>query len=107
MRRIFNFDKMITPIFIKLFFWIGALVTIVGGFVLIGFGIISDSGNFIHIIGGVISLFLGPLLIRVYSEMLIVVFKMQESLVQIRDLQSEQKHMNKRLTDTKERVNMS
>lgn len=106
MGRIFNFDKMITPIFIKLFFWIGVLVTIVGGFVLIGFGIISDSGNFIHIIGGVISLFLGPLLIRVYSEMLIVVFKMQESLVQIRDLQSEQKHMNQRLIDTKESVNM-
>lgn len=106
MGRIFNFDKMITPIFITLFFWMGIVAAMVGGFILIGFGMISDRGNMIHIIGGVISLFIGPLLIRVYSEMLMVVFKMQESLIQIRDLQSEQMHMNQRLINTKETVNI-
>lgn len=85
MGRFFKFEKMITPIFIQVIFWIGCLGSIGFGLFMIGSGFISDSGGFLQIIPGVLSLFIGPIIIRIYCEMLIVVFKMQEALVHIRD----------------------
>lgn len=85
MGRIFNFDKMITPIMIKILFWIGILVAVLSGFFMIGFGIVSKNSSYTPIIFGLISLFLGPIIIRVYCEILIIIFKMQESVVQILD----------------------
>src|SRR5690625_3595409 len=84
---------MITPIFIQIFFWIGFLGSIFGGFGLIGFGIIAKSGGFLHIGAGIGSLFIGPLIVRVYCEMLIVVFKIQGALLDIRDTLSRQEEV--------------
>lgn len=89
----FSFDKMITPIFIKLFFILGILGSIISGVFMIGMGFISDQGGFIQIISGIILLFLGPIIVRIYCEMLIVFFKMQESLIQIRNFHQEQKNV--------------
>lgn len=106
MGKLFNFDKMITPIMIKLFFWIGVLVAIVSGFFMIGYGIIAQNGSFMQVVIGIISLFIGPLIIRIYCEMLIVLFKMQESLVQIRDyFLFEQKNIKQNSYESNEGVN--
>lgn len=80
-----KFEKMITPIFIQIMFWLGVIGSIFGGFGAIGYGIISSSGNFLMVIGGVFLVFIGPILVRIYCEMLIVVFKMQAALIAIRD----------------------
>lgn len=85
MKGIFNFDKMIMPIFIKIIFWLAVIGSILGGIGTMLFGVISDSSNFITIITGLLVLLLGPIIVRLYAEMLIVIFKMQESLIQIRD----------------------
>ena len=95
MRKFFSFDKMITPFIIKFFFWLGILGVLISGFIMIGVGIFSKEGGFMQIITGIISLFLGPILVRIYCEMLIVFFKMQESLVQIRDFLFEQKELKR------------
>lgn len=85
MGKFINFDKMIAPIFIKLLFWIGFIGAIIFGLGMIGFGIIAKDGNFLQVLGGIISLFLGPIIVRIYCEMFILFFKMQELLVHIRD----------------------
>ena len=94
MGKFFKFEKMVTPIIIQIIFWLGFLGSIVAGFFMIGFGIISSSGSFFNVLIGILSLFLGPIIIRIYCEMLIVVFKMQQSLMSIRDLLAEQNKIN-------------
>lgn len=97
MGKFIVFEKMITPIFIQIFFWIGFLGAILGGFGLIGFGIISKSGGFLHIGAGIGSLFISPLVVRVYCEMLIVVFKIQGALLDIRDTLSKQEEVTPKI----------
>lgn len=89
MRKFFSFDKMITPMIIQLFFWVGVIGTIVSGIGMIIVGIMSKEGGMFQIISGVICLFLGPLFVRIYCEMLIVFFKMQASLMQISEMMKE------------------
>lgn len=90
MGKFINFDRMITPLLIKLFFWLGVIGIILASFVSIGFGLFSKNGSLIQVIIGIVMLFLGPIFIRIYCEMLIVFFKMQESLVQIRDYHAQE-----------------
>ncbi|WP_217587536.1 DUF4282 domain-containing protein [Lentibacillus saliphilus] len=90
MGKFLKFEKMITPIFIQIVFWVGFLGSIVGGLFMIGYGIISDSAGFIEIISGFLGMIIGPIIIRIYCEMLIVIFKMQGALIDIRDLLSDQ-----------------
>lgn len=85
MKGILNFDKMIMPIFIKFIFWLSIIGSIIGGIGTIGFGLFADSNKAVTILLGVFILFIGPIIVRLYAEMLIVIFKMQESLIQIRD----------------------
>lgn len=85
MRKMISFDKMIMPIFIKFIFWIAMIASIIGGIGTIGFGLVADTNKFSMIIMGLLILLIGPIVVRLYAEMLIVIFKMQESLIQIRD----------------------
>lgn len=80
-----KFEKMITPLFIQLIFWLGFIGSIIFGVFMIGYGIISESGGFAQIFMGLLTMFLGPIVLRVYCEMLIVIFKMQGALISIRD----------------------
>ncbi|HZW68172.1 MAG TPA: DUF4282 domain-containing protein [Pseudogracilibacillus sp.] len=87
-----KFEKMITPLFIQLIFWIGFALSVVFGLFMIGYGIIADAGGLAQIGLGLLSLFLGPIILRVYCEMLIVVFKMQGALISIRDILNNQQY---------------
>lgn len=91
MKMFLSFDKMITPIIIKIAFWAGVFVTITFSVFLIGFGILSSSGNILFVFLGLITFLVGPVLIRIYCEMLIVFFKVQEALVHIREIVSDRK----------------
>ncbi len=68
------FRKMITPLIIQVLFWIGVAVCIIVG--LVGLA----GGQF----GGIVVILLGPVMVRIYCELLIVVFKIHQSLEQIR-----------------------
>lgn len=81
-----KFEKMITPFFIQLIFWLGVIGSIIGGIGTAIFGIISDSGGIGQILIGIVSMFLGPIIVRVYCELLIVVFKMHSALISIRNI---------------------
>ena len=67
------FRKMITPVIIQILFWIGVVGCVISGLVAIA------SGQ----VGGVIILLLGPVFVRIYCELLIVVFRMFDALQEI------------------------
>lgn len=65
------FKKMITPTFIQIIFWLGVAGAVI-------FGLISIfSGDFLP---GLLTLILGPIMVRIYCEIMIVFFRMQQSL---------------------------
>ena len=89
-RSLLNFDKMITPVLIKILFYIGVAASIIGGIIVFFGGLISafQQNSFGAAIGGLIGgplvVILGILLARVYAELLIVVFQIHENLVAIK-----------------------
>ena len=78
-----NFNKMITPAIIKVIFWIGVAFSVLTGLILMIAGASSPWGGGLQVISGLFVLLIGPLATRIYCEMLILFFKMQESLVHI------------------------
>ncbi|HLS65650.1 MAG TPA: DUF4282 domain-containing protein [Pseudogracilibacillus sp.] len=91
MGKFFKFEKMITPIFIQIIFWLGIIGCIIGGIGMIGFGFISDMSTFPQVIIGLLTMFLGPIIVRIYCEMLIVIFKVQGALTEVRDMMKEER----------------
>ncbi len=85
MGKFLKFERMITPIFIQIVFWIGFIAIIIAGFATAIMGIFSDTGKIVMILSGIATVFIGPIILRVYCEILIVIFKMQGSLIDIRE----------------------
>lgn len=73
-----SFRKMITPTVIKALYWILTLVCIVVGIALMG----EYGDEFIVI--GLLVIFLGPFFVRMWCEMLILMFQINDSLTDIR-----------------------
>lgn len=72
-----NFDKMLTPLIIKIVFWIGAGISVIMGLLMF-----IDGG--ISVLMGLITIVVGPLVVRIYCELLIIMFKMHETLVDVK-----------------------
>ena len=70
-----SFDTMITPVIIKIVFWIGVIGCVIGGI-----GMFFNDGG---VVGGLLCILLGPLVVRVYCEIIIVMFKIFQALKQI------------------------
>jgi uncharacterized protein DUF4282 len=73
----FSFRRMITPVIIQTLFWIFTAIAVLGGLVLLFRG---GSGTLL----GLIWIVVGPLIARVYCEILIVIFRINETLTDIR-----------------------
>ena len=87
-----SFRRMVTPIIIQIIFWIGVAVVVISGVVMFFGGLISGIGGdggvgtiFAALIGAPIVTILGVLLVRLYTELLIVIFKINDTLQDIRD----------------------
>jgi hypothetical protein len=72
-----TFNKMITPVVIQIIFWVGAVVIVLFGL----FGLFS--GGFMGFIGGLLTIILGPIVLRVYCEIIIVFFRVLDALHEI------------------------
>jgi hypothetical protein len=70
------FRRMLTPILIQILFWLGVLFSIIGGVY-----------NFSHhaFSHGLEILILGPILARIFCEILIVFFRINETLTEIKN----------------------
>ncbi|MFP4352669.1 MAG: DUF4282 domain-containing protein [Puniceicoccaceae bacterium] len=73
-----KFRKMITPLIIQIVFWIGVVVAVIAGLVQI-FG--GESA-----LSGLLTILVGPIVVRIYCELLIVIFSINDTLRETRDL---------------------
>lgn len=85
MEDFLRFKKMLTPVFIQILFWIGLAVTTVFGLVMIIQGATSHYGGGSTVIFGLVWLILGPIIVRVNCEILIVIFSINDTLTDIRN----------------------
>ncbi|MDY6846489.1 MAG: DUF4282 domain-containing protein [Chloroflexota bacterium] len=95
-KRFFSFERMITPAIIKIIFWIGFIGSIIGGIVVFATSLISgisDGGVFSILLGlvggalvGILAFAVGALITRIYCELMILVFRINETLTDIKVL---------------------
>jgi hypothetical protein len=78
------FRKMITPVIIQIVFWVGVVICIISGLVAIA-AAMTPYGSGYTVIIGLLYIFIGPLLVRIYCELLILFFRMNESLTEIKN----------------------
>ena len=79
MGEYWSFDKLITPALVRAMFWILLVVVLFNGLS--------------HLFGGefwmgLLILIVGPLGVRIYCEIVIVIFQINNTLTEIRDNQS-------------------
>ncbi|MGD0517000.1 MAG: DUF4282 domain-containing protein [Thermoguttaceae bacterium] len=77
MEDFLSFRKMITPIIIQVVFWIGVVVSVVSGL-----SIMFQGRAFLI---GLIYVVLGPLMVRIYCELIILLFRIYDVLNDIKN----------------------
>lgn len=75
MNEYLSFRRMITPLLIQVFFWIGVVVAVLSALVMM------VKGSFFV---GLVGLIVGPVIVRIECELLILLFRMYDELVSIR-----------------------
>jgi hypothetical protein len=89
MRDLLFFDAMVTPKIVTLIYWLLLAASAVTGLVLLfkGFGMMKYSGfaGFGMVVAAPILAAASALLARIYCEIMIVLFKMNEALQYIRN----------------------
>ena len=71
LQNILTFKTMITPMVIQVFFWIAVALVVISGL-----GAIF-AGKFLYGLGMIL---LGPIMVRIYVELIIVIFKINEGV---------------------------
>jgi len=85
MRDFWAFRSMITPVIIEIIFWVGVIITVIAGAFMIIFGVSHYAeGMGAYIWKGILLFFLGPIAVRIYCEILIVFFRINETLTEIK-----------------------
>ena len=80
-----KFRKMITPAIIQILFWVGVAVTVIGSLVTMAVSFGRYGGGIGTFLGGLLMLVLGPVVVRIYCELLILFFRMNETLTEIKN----------------------
>ena len=75
------FRTMITPVIIQIIFWVGVALCIIFGLGAIFIG--SEYGGVSPVMGFLI-IILGPVVVRIYCEILIIFFRINETLTEIK-----------------------
>ena len=89
MEDFLNFKKMITPLIIKILFWVGVALAVLSGIASIIGGANDSYGGGKMVLMGLLTIVLGPLIVRIYCELLIVIFSVNDTLTEIRDVLKE------------------
>jgi hypothetical protein len=76
MNEFLSFRKMITPVIIQVLFWIGVAVCVISG--------LATMVGGDRVIPGLLMLLLGPIAVRVYCELLILLFRIHDAVDEIR-----------------------
>jgi hypothetical protein len=81
-RDFWAFRTMITPVIIEIMFWVGIAVCVIGGFGMIYNAPHMQPGK--AIAGGILFIIFGPIGVRIYCEILIIFFRINETLTEIK-----------------------
>jgi len=81
MNEFFRFRRMLTPTIIEVVFIVGAALIVVGGLLTAIMSAVQAGGR--GVIAGLLVAVFGPLILRIYCEVLIVIFKIHESLQEL------------------------
>ncbi len=85
MKEFFEFRKLITPAVIKVVFMLGIVLSLFTGALDIKAGINAiDFGGSALIFSGLLKIFFGPVIVRVFCEIIVVLFKINDNLTEIR-----------------------
>jgi len=84
MEDFISFRTMITPTIIKVLFWIGVAGSVISGLIQIASSF-GRYGNGFLFLSGLLIIIIGPILTRVYCELLMLFFRMYDTLVEIKD----------------------
>ena len=76
-----SFKRMITPKLVNVFFWVGTIISVVIGLGLFIISLVNINSEGILI--GFLTMLLGPLVIRIYCELMVVFFRINETLTDI------------------------
>jgi hypothetical protein len=79
-----KFRKMITPMIIQILFWAGAVFSVLGGLITMATSFGRYGGGGAQFLGGLLIVVLGPVVVRIYCELLILLFRMNETLNEIK-----------------------
>jgi hypothetical protein len=82
METFLSFDKFITPTIIKVLYWIAMVVVVISGIVMLISGIRYGGGM---VLMGIAYIVLGPLVVRIQAELIMLAFRIYEVIVEIRD----------------------
>jgi hypothetical protein len=79
------FRTMVTPVIIQILFWIGTILCVIIGAIMVIYGATHfQAGQAQYLWKGVLLFVLGPLGVRVYCEILIIFFRINETLTEIK-----------------------
>ena len=84
MEDFLKFRKMITPVIIQVLFWVGVAIAVIGALGMMVVGVTSN-GQGIMVLVGLVMLVIGPVVVRIYCELLILFFRMNETLTEIKN----------------------
>ena len=84
MEDFISFRKMITPTIIKVLFWIGVAGSVISGLIQIASSF-GRYGNGFLFLSGLLVIIVGPVLTRIYCELLMLFFCMYDTMVEIKD----------------------
>lgn len=80
-----KFRKMITPMIIQILFWVGAAFSVLGGLITMATSFGRYGGGAGSFLGGLLIIVLGPVVVRIYCELLILLFRINETLTEIKN----------------------
>ena len=80
-----KFRKMITPAIIQVLFWVGAAASVLSGLFIMASSFGRYGGGAATFLGGIFMIVLGPVVVRIYCELLILFFRMNETLTEIKN----------------------
>lgn len=91
-----NFRNMITPRIIEILFLVSVLICVVFGFyiTLVKGSVPETVPQNYRVLGGIAIVLLGPIFARVYCEVLILFFRMNETMTELKNINN---HMSKKI----------
>lgn len=92
MKDFLAFRTMLTPVIIQIVFWLGAAISVIAGLAYLVSGYSAQYSGGQQVLIGLLLLFVGPVVVRLYCEVLIIFFRINETLTEIRNVMIEERN---------------